>query len=102
MKINNHDPMKDLNAYMQGVKEVQKDRVQERAAAKETGGADQANISSKGKAAQQIKKEIDSLPDIRATKVDEAKKAIEAGTYNIKGEKVAAKIIGEGVIDSIL
>ncbi|MBI5746075.1 MAG: flagellar biosynthesis anti-sigma factor FlgM [Nitrospirae bacterium] len=102
MKINNHDPMKDLNAYMQGVKEVQKDRAQEKSAVNETGGTDQAHISSKAKAAQQIKKEIDALPDIRVKKVDDAKKAIEAGTYNIKGEKVAAKIIGEGVIDSIL
>ena len=101
MKINNHDPIKDLSAYLQDIKGVQKDSV-DKSVSKEAGSTDKVNISSKAKVVQQIRKEIDSLPDVRANKVEEAKKAIELGTYNIKGEKVAAKMIGESIVDSIL
>lgn len=102
MKINNNDPIKDLSAYIQGIKEVQKERINEKSASKETSNVDRVQISPKAKDVQKIRAEVDSLPDIRTDRVEEAKKAIETGTYNIRGEKVADKIIKEGVIDSII
>lgn len=102
MKINNHDPIKDLSAYIQDIKEAQKDRVKDKTALKEAGNVDKVQISSKAKVVQKLRKEIDLLPDVRTKKVEEAKMAVESGTYNVRGEKVASKIIGESVIDSIL
>lgn len=102
MKINDYDPIKDLDANIQSIREVKEDRIKEKAALKGPTDSDRVDISSKAKAVQRIKEEVDSLPDIRADRVDEARRAIESGTYNIKGEKVADRIIMESVIDSIL
>jgi negative regulator of flagellin synthesis FlgM len=38
---------------------------------------------------------IQSTPDIREDKVEEARQEIENGTYNVKAEKIAEKILRE-------
>jgi negative regulator of flagellin synthesis FlgM len=44
---------------------------------------------------------IRSTPDVREERVEEVRRNIENGTYNVKAEKIAEKIIGGSLLDEI-
>jgi negative regulator of flagellin synthesis FlgM len=44
---------------------------------------------------------IRSTPDIRTDKVEQVRSAIQDGTYNVKAEKIADKIVGGHAIDDV-
>ena len=56
-------------------------------------------LSSNVKDLQYIKKAVDDLPDVREDKVLDLKKQINEGTYNVNGEKIAEKMLGESMLD---
>jgi len=60
---------------------------------------EKVELSDTAKEMQQIKNAVDEIPDIRESKVESLKSQIESGTYNVKGEEVAKKIIGEAMLD---
>lgn len=63
---------------------------------------DQVTVSEKAKEIGRLQIEVSKLPEIRADRVDEIKNAINAGTYNVRGEAVAGKLLEEAIIDSIV
>ncbi|MBN1548838.1 MAG: flagellar biosynthesis anti-sigma factor FlgM [Syntrophaceae bacterium] len=60
---------------------------------------EKVDLSTKARDVQTIKNAVESVPDIREEKVQELKNRIEAGTYNVNGEKIAGKIVGESLLD---
>ncbi len=66
------------------------------------GKEDSVRISSRAKEVASIKARVDAVPDVRTDRVEELRAGIEAGTYNIRGEMVAEKMIRETLIDTIL
>lgn len=63
---------------------------------------DQVTVSESAKEIGRLQLEVSKVPEIREGRVDEIKNAINAGTYNVKGEAVAGKLLKEAVIDSIV
>ncbi len=63
---------------------------------------DQVSVSGHAKEIGRLQTEVSKLPDVRADRVEEVKNAVNSGTYNVKGEAVAGKILKEAVIDSIV
>lgn len=63
-------------------------------------GKDQVTVSEKAKEIGKLQTEVGNIPEIRADRVEQVKKAYSSGVYNVKGEAVAAKILKEAVIDS--
>jgi negative regulator of flagellin synthesis FlgM len=63
---------------------------------------DQVTVSEKAKEIGRLQVEVSKLPEIRADRVEEIKNAINAGTYNVKGEAVAGKLLKEAIIDSLV
>ena len=59
------------------------------------------SLASAAKEVQQIKSAIEALPDVREEKVTQLKDRIEEGTYNVSGEKIAEKMIGDSLLDII-
>ncbi|WFR56812.1 flagellar biosynthesis anti-sigma factor FlgM [Anaerocolumna sp. AGMB13025] len=57
-----------------------------------TSAADQLEISRTAKDYQVAKQAVSATQDIRADKVNEIKKRLESGNYNISMEEVADKI----------
>lgn len=55
--------------------------------------SDQVEISRIGKEYQVAKQAITGTPDVRMEKVNEIKKRMESGTYNVTMEEVADKIL---------
>lgn len=63
---------------------------------------DQVTVSEKAKEIGRLQVEVSKLPEIRTDRVEEIKNAINAGTYDVKGEAVAGKLLKEAIIDSLV
>lgn len=61
---------------------------------------DQVTVSESAKEIGRLRVEVGKVPEIRDDRVNELKNAINAGTYNVKGEAVAGKLLKEAIIDS--
>lgn len=84
---------------------VQKpDKVKEKSGEKpeEVSTKDQVTVSEKAKEIGRLQAEVSKIPEIRTDRVDEVKNAINAGTYNVKGEAVAGKLVKEAIIDALI
>ena len=60
---------------------------------------EKVDLSAAAKDIRQLKGVIAELPDVREDKVQDLKSRIEQGTYNVSGEKIVDKMLGESVID---
>jgi len=60
---------------------------------------EKVDLSTMAKDIQQAKIALSELPDVREEKVQEIKSQVEKGTYNVSGEKIAGKMVGESIID---
>ncbi len=62
---------------------------------------DRVELSVQGREVQKLNELIQAVPDSRYAKVEAARQAIENGTYNVKAEHVAEKIITGDLLDEI-
>lgn len=60
---------------------------------------EKVSISKESRDAGMMREIINKLPDIREEKVQELKAQIENGTYKVKSEDIAKKMISESLID---
>jgi negative regulator of flagellin synthesis FlgM len=100
MEINGTNPLIVLNNKVQRLDSSQQS---ERALA---GGAehpdsDRLEISARSREISHLNELIQSTPDIREEKVAAVRREIESGTYNVKAEKIAEKIIGGNLLDEV-
>lgn len=62
-----------------------------------TSAGDQVTLSDTAKKVVALQVEAMQLPDVRTGQVDQAKAAINSGTYNIAGDAVAGKMLKEAL-----
>jgi negative regulator of flagellin synthesis FlgM len=60
---------------------------------------DQVEVSDRMQELLRIRKLVDAQPDVRLHLVNRLAKAIDQGTYNVKGEQIAEAIIEKHMID---
>jgi flagellar biosynthesis anti-sigma factor FlgM len=58
---------------------------------------DRVEFSDRARALLVASDALDILPQIRVDKVDQLKQLVKSGTYWVPGEKVADRILGEGL-----
>lgn len=95
MKIyNNKQPqLQDLN---QNVQKVTKPEPKETSqATQKAASSDRVDISGKAREIAELMAVISQMPDVRAEKVAEIKKAVESGNYTINPSKIAESILNE-------
>jgi negative regulator of flagellin synthesis FlgM len=63
--------------------------------------SENVELSNNVKDYSQIKKVLENVPDVREDKVQQLKKQINEGTYNVSGEKIAEKMVSEALLDII-
>jgi negative regulator of flagellin synthesis FlgM len=63
---------------------------------------DSVFISDNAKRVQEAQSQLQSIPDVRADKVAELRNQIENGTYEIKADQIAAKMIRESLVNDLL
>jgi flagellar biosynthesis anti-sigma factor FlgM len=59
---------------------------------------DRAEFSDRARALLVASDALTNLPQIRTDKVDQLKQLVKSGTYWVPGEKVADRILGEGLL----
>jgi negative regulator of flagellin synthesis FlgM len=103
MEINGKDPRTILNMNLHQIDAQMTQTSKANKAVDESDRAvsDRLELSIRGREIQQMDEMIRSVPDIREARVEQIRSAIESGTYNVKAEKIAEKIIGGNLIDEI-
>ncbi len=103
MEINGSKPLVGLNASLQKLDLPQQNqRSPKTGEENSTPSNDRIELSVRGREIQHLDSLISSTPDIREAKVEQVRSAIENGTYNVKAEKIADKILGGNLIDQVL
>jgi len=60
---------------------------------------EKVDISDKAREIQQTTNAMNEIPDVREEKVQALKSQIDNGTYNVSGEELAKKLVGESLLD---
>lgn len=95
MKIYNNKPPQ-LQDLSQNVQKITKPETKEASQASEkVAQSDRVDISGKAREIAELMAVISQMPDVRAEKVAEIKKAVESGNYNINPSKIAESILKE-------
>lgn len=102
MKIENRGNNTNINPYLNKVQDAG-----ERAESKEPTPArdapvDRVELSGAAKALQQARQLLAGLPEIRPEKVAELHSMIRQGMYDVRGQEVAAKMLGQGLFDQFV
>ena len=100
MEINGSNPLIGLTKDVQRLDSPQQsERVQKGSGAQSD--ADRLELSVRSLEISHLEDLIRSTPDVRQSRVDQVRSDIESGTYNIKAEKIAEKIIGGNLLDEV-
>jgi len=105
MEINGKNPLTALGPGVQALdlqQPQQPSRGPKSSDEKPQPSSDRIELSVRGLEIQHLNGLIQSTPDVRETKVEQIRSAIESGTYNVKAEKIADKILGGNLIDEIV
>ncbi len=103
MEINSKNALVALNPSVQRLDtQQQNQRPQKTGAESPSPSLDRIELSTRSREIQHIDELIRSTSDIRESRVEQIRSAIQSGTYNVKAEQIADKILGGNVIDEIL
>ena len=101
MEINGNQGI-GIDAYVNQVQDRNKvenpDNKPEKTAVK----ADTVIISDAAKRVQEARRQLDEIPDVREDKVSQLRSQIQNGTYEIDADKIAGKMIKEGLLNDAL
>jgi flagellar biosynthesis anti-sigma factor FlgM len=83
----------------QGAQPVQGGRLDPNARSSSVGktSGDRVELSDRARALLVAADEIENLPQIRLDKVENLKQMIKDGTYHVPGQKIAERLLGEGL-----
>jgi negative regulator of flagellin synthesis FlgM len=101
MEINGNNPLIGLkNSVRQLDGTVQIART-EKSGSDQSSKSDRLELSVKSREALHLDDLIRSAPDIRRSKVEQISRDLRSGTYNVKAEQIAEKIIGGSLLDEV-
>ena len=103
MEINGKDSSVGLSANVLrlDLQQQQAQRTQKPGEASVNSGSDRIELSVRSREIQHLDGLVRSTPDVREAKVEQIRSAVESGTYNVKAEKIADKILGGNLVDEI-
>lgn len=101
MEITPNDNTINIDAYVNNINDKQKAENTSDKAEKNVAQTDTVNISDAAKEIQEVRKELDNIPEVRAEKVEQLKNQIENGTYEIKSEEIAEKMLKDSLLNDL-
>lgn len=103
MEINIKQPLAGLESMVQRLDMQQNlnSRTIQHDAENRGVNSDQLELSVRGLQVQHLDALIRSTPDVRESRVEQVRSAIQNGTYNIRGEQIAEKIISGSLVDEV-
>ena len=101
MEINGTNPLIGLDNSVQRLETSQQSEPAPKKSGEERSDSDRLELSVRSREISHLDELIRSTPDVRESKVEQVRKDLENGTYNVKAEKIAEKIIGGNLLDEI-
>lgn len=101
MQISGHGKADHLAKLLLGVQEADAPGAKRSASGKEA-GKDQVHISEQAKELQRIQALTKEPDHARVDRIDRIKQAIDGGTYDVSGRKVADALIKQVLTDAVL
>ena len=98
MEIENNQGVK-IDAYVNQVHDKNKVDPSENKSDKAAAKTDTVVISAAAKRIQEVRSQLDEVPDVNEEKVAQLRNEIESGTYKINADQIAGKMIREGLIN---
>lgn len=97
MKIRNDDGIS--RGMAQTPQPVQGGKLDPHAQASRSGktGGDRVELSDRARALHVASESLEKTPQIRMDRVEPLKRMIKDGTYHVPGEKIAERLLGEGL-----
>ena len=88
-----------IDAYVNQVHDKNKVDPSENKSDKTAAQTDTVVISGAAKRIQEVRSQLDEVPDVNEEKVAQLRNEIENGTYEINADQIAGKMIREGLIN---
>ena len=101
MEINGNNPLIGLKNNVRQLDGTQQNTRPEKSGVDQDSGSDRLELSVKSRQALHLDDLIRSIPDIREAKVEQISRDLRTGTYNVKAEQIAEKIIGGNLLDEV-
>ena len=101
MKVPGQDPIKFLETHLLGPQGAT-EQSGARSGSTSSAQTDSVEISGKAKEIQRLTQSVAQVPDSRASQVSAVQGAVESGTYNVQGQKIAEKLVQNALLDQIL
>ena len=101
MEINGNQGI-GIDAYVNQVQDKNKVGTPDNKPEKTAVKADTVVLSDAAKRVQEARRQLDNIPDVREEKVSQLRNQIQNGTYEINADKIAGKMIKEGLLNDAL
>jgi len=101
MEINGNQGI-GIDAYVNQVQDKNKVGTPDNKPEKTAVKADTVVLSDAAKRVQEARRQLDDIPDVREEKVLQLRSQIQNGTYEINADKIAGKMIKEGLLNDAL
>jgi len=101
MEINGNQSI-GIDAYVNQVQDKNKVGTPDNKPEKTALKTDTVVISDAAKRVQEARRQLDDIPDVREEKVAQLRNQIQNGTYEIDADKIAGKMIKEGLFNDFL
>ena len=101
MEINDSNPLMGVKNRLQQIETPTKSEGVRKSCTGQNSYSDRLELSVRSREILHLDEMIRSTSDIRESKVEIFRAQIEAGTYNVKAEKIAEKIIGGNLLDEV-
>ena len=101
MEINGNQGI-GIDAYVNQVQDKDKVGTPDNKPEKTAVKSDTVVISDAAKRIQEARRQLGEIPDVREDKVSQLRSQIQNGTYEINADKIAGKMIKEGLLNDAL
>ena len=98
MEINGNQGI-GIDAYVNQVQDKNKVGTPDNKPEKTAVKADTVVLSDAAKRVQEARRQLDDIPEVREEKVSQLRSQIQNGTYEINADKIAGKMIKEGLLN---
>ena len=102
MEINGTNPLIGTKTDVQRLKAPEQPGQAQKSGVGQNPDSDRLELSVRSREISHLDELIRSTPDVRELKVEQIRRDLEAGTYNVKAEKIAEKMIGGQILNEVI
>lgn len=101
LRIENEGSVNHIGSFhkVDGGQEAAKRRAQDQ---QDPRSAEQIDLSPRAQEIAKVQQVLEATPDVRSSRVEELKAAIDAGTYRVSSEDVAESVLRQNILDWIV